>query len=61
MTIEHFQSHFTHIGMYWQKMAEQVVVIQNATEESDCDSDCDQLVIDPEVVRLLRLESDSCE
>jgi len=37
------------------------VAIQNAAEESDCDSDCDQLLIDPVVVRLLRLESDSCE
>jgi len=61
VTIEHFQSHFTHIGMYWQKMAEQVVAFQNASKESDCDRDCDQLVTDPVLVRLLRLESDSCE
>ena len=39
--------------MYWQKMAEQmaeqVVAIQNAAEESDChcDSDCDLLVLRP--------------
>ena len=25
--------------MHWQKMAEQVAAIQNAAEESDCDSD----------------------
>ena len=42
LTIEHFQSHFTYIG---QKLAEQVVAMQNAVEESNCDSDCDLLII----------------
>ena len=44
-----------------KQMAEQVVAIQNAAEESGCDSDCDLLVTDPVLLRLLRLEFDSCE
>ena len=40
-TIEHFQSHFTHwdaLAEMAEQMAEQVVAIQNAAEESACDS-----------------------
>ena len=42
------------------QMAERVVAIQNAAEKSDGGSDCDPLATDPVLVRLLRLESDSC-
>ena len=40
------------------EMAEHTLVIQDAAEESDCDSDGDLLVID---VVIGRLGSDSCE
>jgi len=37
-------SHVTHIGMHWQRMAEHTLVIQDAAQESDCDSDGDLFV-----------------
>ena len=51
-------SHVTHVGMHWRKMAEYTRVIQDAAQESGCDSDGDLLVID---VVIGRLGSNCCE
>ena len=71
MSIEHYvcehnqaiQSHVTHTGMHWQNMVEQIVAIQDAAEESDCD-DCDESISDrPSASQTsgTMYESDSCK
>ena len=51
-------SHVTHVGMHWRKMAEYTRVIQDAAQESGCDSDGDLFVIN---VVIGRLGSNCCE
>ena len=49
--------------MHWQNMVEQIVAIQDAAEESDCD-DCDESISDrPSASQTsgTMYESDSCK